>query len=148
MTRFEEELMQSVDFMKWRKTHEADASPVKSFLRTKEGKTFLGDYEATHGAPPPTDWVQDAIIHPSGKIIRPSPDDTIIATKSPVSGFDSESMKIDLDQLSKAMESSGKGNEIVESLAILIETIKDKPFNNVIQYNNSSSVDFDKLRTV
>lgn len=94
--------------------------------------------------------VNDAIITPSGRIIQPSSDDTIIATKSPVSrqkkGFDSNDMQIDLSQLSKSIESSSKGNEIVSSLRELIETIKNKPFNNVVQNNEVKQTDFDKLR--
>lgn len=93
--------------------------------------------------------VNDAIITPGGRIITPSPQDTIIATKSPVKQqlFDQTSMDIDLQSISKSIEQSSKGNEIVEALMSLIDVVKDKPFNNIIQQQQSNNIDFNKLRT-
>lgn len=149
--RFEQEMRSSIDFQNWSKSNQktiqaSDDGGKKKFLESKEGQTFLKNYKDSHLDPIPTDWVQDAIIHPSGKIIRPSPEDTIIATKSPVTGFDSANMAMNLDQLSKSITDSSKGNEIVEALEQLIDIIKDKPFNNIIQNKEESSIDFNKLR--
>jgi len=168
--RFEQEMKSSIDFQKWSESNQktiqaSEDGGKKAFLASDKGKTFLKNYGDSHLDPIQTDWVQDAIIHPSGKIIRPSPDDTIIATKSPVTGFDSTNMGMNfekfskaaegfdsanmgmnLDQLSKAVEDSSKGNEIVQALEKLIDTVKDKSFNNIIQNNTESPIDFNQLR--
>lgn len=94
--------------------------------------------------------VNDAIITPAGRIIEPSSQDTIIATKSPVirqkKGFDSEDMKINLSEISEKFEQSSKGMEIVNELKKVVEAIKEKPFNNVFQQNEIRNTDFDRYR--
>jgi hypothetical protein len=153
--RDKKELTESVDYKTWnsqlsksqKESYSTEDEGIKAFLSDpKRKEQFLEEWNATHNHEFDTTSVNDAIIRPSGKIIRPSPDDTIIATKSPVMGFDSANMGMNLDQLSKAVEDSGKGNEIVQALEKLIDIVKDKPFNNIIQNNTESPVDFNQLR--
>ncbi len=86
--------------------------------------------------------VNDAIITPQGRVIIPSADDTIVATKSKVSqvGFDSE-MGSDLSSLSRVMQESFSSNEIVDRLIELIGAVKDKPFNNIFTQSNNTNLD-------
>lgn len=59
--------------------------------------------------------------------------------------FDKE-MSFDLAQLNKTIENSFNGDSIVEKLVELIATIKNKPFNNVLQNSIMQSNDFNSLR--
>jgi hypothetical protein len=77
--------------------------------------------------------VNDAIIAPDGRIIQPSTQDTIIATKSPVYNKNFDNQQFDFDSMNKTIESSFNGREIIDAINKLIDVVRTKPFNNVIQ---------------
>jgi hypothetical protein len=90
--------------------------------------------------------VNDAIITPQGRIIIPSSDDTIIATKSPVDKFRKDDISQDLKLFQN--QPSEKKNDIVDAINKLIKIVDKKPFNNVFSTTSVESTNFDKLRTV
>ena len=90
--------------------------------------------------------VNDAIITPQGRVIIPSSDDTIIATKSPVDKFRKDDISQDLKLFQN--QPSEKKNDIVDAINKLIKIVDKKPFNNVFSTTSIESTNFDKLRTV
>jgi len=96
--------------------------------------------------------VNDAIVHPSGRIIVPHKDDTIIATKNPVNkrnkSFAGNDNDIQ-DLLSEKLDSkdSFDDNRIVKALEKVVAAIEEKPFNNVMtNVSNNKEPNFNDLR--
>jgi len=91
--------------------------------------------------------VNDAIVKPSGQIIVPHKDDTIIATKNPVSnrgsytGNDNEIQDFLTEKIIKDSD-----NRIISTLEKIVSAIEEKPFNNIVSNTTTLSNDFDKLR--
>lgn len=87
--------------------------------------------------------VQDAIIKPSGQIIRTDANDTIIATKSPVD----KSVAADSGALTDLMRAqSDDSDRVVQAINTLIEIMKRKDFNNIIQNTIKDNFGIDNLR--
>jgi len=97
-----------------------------------------------------TTSVHDAIIAPSGRIVTPDKDDTIIATKSPVSKINTNNndstIQILLSEINKKIDYSKSITSILDRLDKLITTIEKKPFNNVAIATQNSNIDFNRLR--
>lgn len=101
--------------------------------------------------------VNDAIISPQGRIVVPSPEDTIIATKSPVAQLESRvgkrsapglenDAKIDIGTIAAAVKpQSNEG--VIKAIRELIDTVKEKPFNNNITSIQPAPFDLGSLRT-
>ena len=60
--------------------------------------------------------------------------------------FDKSNMAINLSSIAKSMQNYSRGDDIVEGLREIVETIKNKPFNNVITQIESQKNNFDRLR--
>lgn len=144
-----ENLGEKYSFYKHKKEIDRDEKYQKEIeTRMKFGK--MSREQAVDAIAKETIKVKDAIITPAGRVIEPSSQDTIIATKSPVirqkKGFDSDDMKINLSEISEKIEQSSKGVEIVDELKKVVNAIKEKPFNNVFQQNEIRNTDFDRYR--
>jgi hypothetical protein len=135
-TSSNERTIQSQEFQDWQR----EKTRTSPGFNRKTNEERVAEFERSRIS------VNDAIITPGGKVIVPSVDDTIIATKANVSqvGFDSD-MAGNLSSLSKAMEESSRGNDIVDKLVELIDTIRNKPFNNIVSQINTST-DINALR--
>jgi len=116
----------------------------RDFVRSDDTKK-VSMYKASES-------VHDAIITPLGRIIRPDKDDTIIATKSPVSknikAFDSDNIQTALAEMNKKFDNSINVESILAKMDTLISTIKTKEFNNIMTSVGDNSIDFDELRRV
>jgi len=60
--------------------------------------------------------------------------------------FDKSNMAVNLSSIAKSMQNYSRGDDIVEGLREIVETIKNKPFNNVITQIESQKNNFDRLR--
>lgn len=60
--------------------------------------------------------------------------------------FDKSNMAVNLSSIAKSMQNYSRGDDIVEGLREIVETIKNKPFNNIINSNEIQKSNFDKLR--
>lgn len=92
--------------------------------------------------------VEDAIITKTGKVIRTSPEDNILATKRMPSlsniGFDKEIISALNDIYKK--DSNFKSSEIVDAIKEQTAVIKEKGFNNVINNTLPNEFNFDTVR--
>ncbi len=129
------------DFTKWKKL--SDDEKIDQF---KKDKTPEKVEEYVENDKKQRSFVNDAIITPQGRIIIPSSDDTIIATKSPVDKFRKDDISQDLKLFQN--QPSEKNNDIVDAINKLIKIVDKKPFNNVFSTTSVESTNFDKLRTV
>ena len=129
------------DFTKWKKL--SDDEKIDQF---KKDKTPEKVEEYVENDKKQRSFVNDAIITPQGRIIIPSSDDTIIATKSPVDKFRKDDISQDLKLFQN--QPSEKSNVIVDAINKLIKIVDKKPFNNVFSTTSIESTNFDKLRTV
>lgn len=129
------------DFNSWKKL--SDDEKIHQFKKDKTPKKVE---EYVENDKKQRSFVNDAIITPQGRIIIPSSDDTIIATKSPVDKFRKDDISQDLKLFQN--QPSEKNNDIVDAINRLIKTVEKKPFNNVFSTTSIESTNFDKLRTV
>lgn len=60
--------------------------------------------------------------------------------------FDKSNMAVNLSSIAKSMQNYSRGDDIVEGLREIVETIKNKPFNNVVTQIESQKNNFDRLR--
>ena len=98
--------------------------------------------------------VDDAIIHKDGKIIRTHEDDNIIATKNDLTniGFDNREVEkqvrdVTPDTSNEIRDLLIRQNELLENLEA---TIREKPFNNVMNSvnNNTESKKYEDLDVI
>ena len=142
-----EELAQSLDnYVKAKQVMDTD--DYKKFdteMQSKDKKWNSKSVSEKHEVYKNARNVNDAIITPKGRVIIPSSNDTIIATKSPVEKF-SKNSEISQDLKLFQNDQSKKDNSIVEAINKLIKTVEKKPFNNVFANSTYESTNFDKLR--
>ncbi len=89
-----------------------------------------------------------SILKAKERVLTPKQDTSFSKVLSKLEkNFDMVDMSSTLNSLKSSIETSSKGDEIVENLKVLISTIKNKPFNNIIS-SQQPTINFNELRGV
>jgi len=93
-----------------------------------------------------------AILKTKERVLTEKQDGDLVSAlnsvkKSNEKSFDYDNMSIDLSSISDSIEKNSKGNEIVANLKILIDVMKSKNFNNLVNTNVVQSQDYNRLRS-
>lgn len=116
-----------------------EATELATFKSDKQKERLGTPITAT-----PVRTVRDAIITPQGRVIEPSINDTIIATRSPMSILEKEARSnISTIETRNAPQPS---QDVSKLFRELIDTVKNKPFNNQIINTETPNFNFDNFR--
>jgi len=96
--------------------------------------------------------VNDAIVKPDGTVIKTAPTDTIFATKNNIDTAPTSLNPMATNRLTESasvVSASVMGTDaIVEAVMKVVNAVNNKPFNNIVQNVEKSSLDFESMRSI